>query len=288
MMTQSNILERMTALQASLTKKEKYIAEQILQNPELLNSCSLADIAKNINVGEATIIRFCRSLGFKGFSDFKMEFAIELATQNPTVQTLLDTDIASDDEPDLVANKIQVALNKVVSETISLIDFNVLEQVVNELRLAKRIFLYGVGTSGLLALWGKNKFMRIGLQVDASSNNHLMYMQAALMRKGDVVIGLSHSGQSVETVQSLDIARKAGAKTIAITHNVRSPITKVADYVLHNGNRQYLLQGDSIGTQIAQSFVLDLIYTLLVQAEEEKAITAKQKTVHVILEQRQK
>lgn len=287
-MTKSNILERMAALQASLTKTEKRIAEQILQNPELINNCSLADIAKNINVGEATMIRFCRSLGFDGFSDFKMEFAIELATQNPTVQTLLDTDIASDDEPDLVANKIQVALNKVVSETINLIDFNVLEQVVNELRLAKRIFLYGVGTSGLLALWGKNKFMRIGLQVDASSNNHLMYMQAALMRKGDVVIGLSHSGQSVETVQSLDIARKAGAKTIAITHNVRSPITKVADYVLHNGNRQYLLQGDSIGTQIAQSFVLDLIYTLLVQAEEEKAITAKQKTVHVILEQRQK
>ena len=83
----------------------------------------------------------------------------------------------------------------------------------------------------------------------------------------------------------LSVSKKSKSETVS---SVTSPITKVADYVLHNGNRQYLLQGDSIGTQIAQSFVLDLIYTLLVQAEEEKAITAKQKTVHVILEQRQK
>lgn len=287
-MANNHILERIAALQASLTKTEKRIAEHILQDPELLNNCSLAEIAKNIKVGEATVIRFCRTLGFKGFSDFKMDFVIELATQEQSITTLLDTDISNDDEPELVANKIQIALNKVISETINLLDFNVLEQVVKEVRLAKRIFLYGVGSSGLVAEWAKNKLMRIGIQVDATSDNHFMYMQASLMRKGDVVIGLSHSGQSAETTHALAISRKAGATTIAITHNSRSPITKEADYVLHNGNRQYLLQGDSMGTQTAQSFVLDLIYTLLVQAEEEKALIAKQKTLSVILEQRQK
>lgn len=93
--------------------------------------------------------------------------------------------------------------------------------------------------------------MRIGLQVDAISNNHFMYMQASLMNSHDVVIGISHSGYSKETTHALQIAKNK-ATTIALTHNLRSPITEVADYVLINGHKQGQLQGDSIGTKIAQ------------------------------------
>lgn len=145
-----------------------------------------------------------------------------------------------------------------------------------------------MGSSGITAEDAKNKFMRIGLQVDSTSNNHFMYMQAALMQEGDVVVGISHSGYSKEVIQALNIAKKNSATTIAITHNLRSPITHAADYVLINGNRQGQLQGDSMGTKIAQLFVLDLIYTLIVQATEETATKTKQKTVNVILEQRVK
>ena len=73
---------------------------------------------------------------------------------------------------------------------------------------------------------------------------------------------------------------------MALTHSLRSPVTEYADYVLVNGNKQGKLQGDSIGTKIAQLFVLDLIYALLVQGEEELAVQTKQKTLNVILEQR--
>ncbi|PJG84595.1 MurR/RpiR family transcriptional regulator [Conservatibacter flavescens] len=280
-----HILDTMKALHSSLTKTEKHIAQQILKNPDKLNQASLSEVAGWLDVGEATFIRFCRTLGFKGFSDFKMELAIELATQEQQEQSLLDTEINASDDSLQIALKLQSVINKVISETINLLDFSVLTQVVQELRKAKRLFLFGVGSSGITAEDAKNKFMRIGFQVDAVNNNHFMYMHAALMKKGDVVIGISHSGQSNEIIKALSIAHEAGAKTVAITHNLRSPITKVADYVLHNGNRQSNLQGDSIGTKITQLFVLDLIYTLIVQAEESKAIKLKQKTVDVILEQ---
>ena len=115
-----------------------------------------------------------------------------------------------------------------------------------------------------------------------------MYMQAALMTKKDIVIGISHSGYSKETIQALSIAKKNGATTVSITHNLRSPLTLVSDYVLTSGNRQGQLQGDSIGTKISQLFILDLIYTLLVQAGEEQAVAKKAKTVNVIMEQRAK
>lgn len=276
------ILDTIGALQNSLTKTEKKIANAILSQPDLLSQCSLSDVAKQLDVGEATFIRFCRTLGFKGYTDFKLDLAIELATQEKESNTLLDTDVSETDTAREIAIKLQVTLNNVISETINLLNFTELEKVVDELRRAKRVFLFGVGSSGLTAEDAKHKLMRIGMQTDAVTNNHFMYMQASLLKKGDVVIGISHSGHSEETTKALRIARENNATCIAITHNLRSPITEVADYVLINGNRQGHMQGDSIGTKMTQLFVLDLIYALLVKAEPTKAIQQKQKTLSVL------
>lgn len=280
------ILDTIGALQNSLTKTEKKIANGILSQPDLLSQCSLSEVAQQLDVGEATFIRFCRTLGFKGYTDFKLDLAIELATQERESIALLDTDVSEWDKPKEIASKLQASLNNVVAETINLLDYDVLEKVVDELRRAKRIFLFGVGSSGLTAEDAKHKLMRIGLHTDAVTNNHFMYMQASLMSEGDVVLGISHSGYSEETTKALRIARENNATTIALTHNLRSPITEVADYLLINGNRQGQMQGDSIGTKMAQLFVLDLIYTLLVKAEPTRSIQQKQKTLNVILEQR--
>ncbi|WP_160434298.1 MurR/RpiR family transcriptional regulator [Glaesserella parasuis] len=287
MSARGKILDTIGALQNSLTKTEKKIATVISQ-PDLLNQCSLSKVANQLDVGEATFIRFCRTLGFKGYTDFKLDLAIELATQQKESSTLLDTDVAETDTPKEIAIKLQNTLNNVIAETVNLLDYAELEKVVEELRKADRIFLFGVGSSGLTAEDAQHKLMRIGLHAAAVTNNHFMYMQAALLKKGDIVIGISHSGYSEETTKALKISRDNGAITVAITHNLRSPITEEADYVLINGNRQGHMQGDSIGTKMTQLFVLDLIYAMLVKAEPEKAIQQKQKTLNVILEQRLK
>ena len=124
--------------------------------------------------------------------------------------------------------------------------------------------------------------MRIGLRVDAVTNNHFMYMQATLLNAGDVAIAISHSGSSPETVHALTLAKQAGATTVALTHNLGSPLSEVADFSLINGNRQGTLQGDSIGTKTAQLFVLDLLYTLLVQAAPEQARETKLRTMRAL------
>ncbi|MGR6833384.1 MurR/RpiR family transcriptional regulator [Aliivibrio wodanis] len=142
-----------------------------------------------------------------------------------------------------------------------------------------------MGSSGLTAESAKHKFMRIGLNVDAFTNNHFMYIKSSLMQPGDFAVGLSHSGNSVETTKALRLAKENGATTIAITHNPRSDITKFSDYVLVNGNRQGQLQGDSIGTKISQLFVLDLIYTLLVKRDISGAKANKLKTTEALSNQ---
>ena len=287
MVRNGNVLNSISSLYQSLNKTEKKIADVITQSPNVVTQYSLAQLAERLDVGEATLVRFCRTLGFKGFSDFKLAFSIDLAkTREGRDDTVLETEILPNDDSQTIAHKLQSAINAVMDETINLLDFHQLEVVVEAIRSANKVFLFGVGSSGVTAEEAKNKLMRIGMQVDASGNNHFMYMQVALLRKNDVAIGISHSGYSQETAHALKIAKENGATTVALTHSMRSPLTEHADFVLVNGNKQGKLQGDSIGTKTAQLFVLDLIYALLVQAEQDKAIKTKEKTLNVILEQR--
>ena len=121
-----NILNTISSLYRSLTKTEKKIADAILLNPDLAVQAPLAEIAAHLEVGEATFVRFCRTLGFKGFSDFKLELSIELATKDGKDNTVLDSDITDSDNSLNIAHKLKSAINNVMDETINLLDLSLI------------------------------------------------------------------------------------------------------------------------------------------------------------------
>lgn len=277
------ILDTLGAMQSSMTRVGKSIAQFVMTSPHKVTQLSIADLSEEVNAGEASVIRFCRQLGYKGFQNFKIELAIELAmTDTDDNSTLLEAEIQKADDAHTIGLKLQGAISTVLSETLNLLDMEQVERVVEALHSCNSTFIFGVGASGLTAEEMKHKLMRIGMRVDALTNNHFMYMQAALLKAGDVAIGISHSGHSPETTHALSLAKQAGAITVALTHNLGSPLSKVADITLINGNRQGRLQGDSIGTKTAQLFVLDLIYTLLVQKDPEAARANKLRTMDAL------
>lgn len=274
------ILDTLGAMQNSLTRVAQRIAHYILQSPLRVTQLSIAELSRETQAGEATVIRFCRTLGYKGFQDFKMDLAIELATSDAEASSpLLDAEIAASDDAHTIGRKLQNTINNVLSETLNLLDMQQVSLVVDALRNSQSVYIFGVGSSGITAEDMKHKLMRIGLRVDAVTNNHFMYMQATLLKAGDVAIAISHSGDSNETVHALKLAKQAGATTVALTHNLGSPLSETADFSLINGNRQGTLQGDSMGTKTAQLFVIDLLYTLLVQAAPEQARETKLRTM---------
>ncbi|MCL9783787.1 MurR/RpiR family transcriptional regulator [Vibrio sp. S4M6] len=277
-----NIIYTIGSLYNSLTPSAKRIADYVVSHPDNISKLSIADMSKAVNAGDATIIRFCRTLGFKGYQEFKLELAVEVSTSEATESSILDTDITTDDSAEILGKKLQLAIDNVLSETLMLVDFSQLEEAASVLGKAKSIYFFGVGSSGISAESAKYKYMRIGLDVDAFSNNHFMYVKASLLQPGDVAIGISHSGESAETIKSLKLAKNNGAMTIALTHNPRSSLAKFADSVLVNGNNQGQLQGDSIGTKVSQLFVLDLLYTLLVQRDMSGTMANKLKTTEAI------
>ncbi|MFA1561786.1 SIS domain-containing protein [Aliivibrio fischeri] len=280
-----NIIDTIGSLYNSLTPSSKRIADYVMSNATQVSKHSIAELSQIVNAGDATIIRFCRTLGFKGYQDFKMELAIEVSNLQGREKEIFDTDVTAEDNAEVIGHKLQSTIESVLAETMNLLNFQSLESVAEALKDAKAIYFFGVGSSGLTAESAKHKFMRIGLNVDAFTNNHFMYIKSSLMQSGDFAVGLSHSGNSVETTKALRLAKENGATTIAITHNPRSDITKYSDYVLVNGNRQGQLQGDSIGTKISQLFVLDLIYTLLVKRDISGAKANKLKTTEALSNQ---
>ncbi|PSW99679.1 MurR/RpiR family transcriptional regulator [Photobacterium iliopiscarium] len=276
------ILDTLGSLRDSLTPSARRIADYVLVQPQRVTELSIAELAQQATVGEASIIRFCRALNFKGFQDLKMKLAIEVATPHETEKHMLDTELTADDDAEHIGRKLQQTINNVLGETLNLLDFSKLEAVARALQQQKRIYFFGVGSSGITAEDAKNKLMRIGFDVDALTNNHFMYMKAALLNRDDVAIGISHSGTSKETIKALALAKECGATTVALTHNPLSPLAELSDYVLINGNRQGQLQGDSIGTKITQLFVLDMLYTLLVRDNPQHTRQQKYKTTQAL------
>lgn len=277
------ILHLMGSLYESMTPSSQRIVEFIKANPADVTKSSIADLSQQIKVGEATIIRFCRLLGFKGFQDFKMELAVEVSYLNQLDKSILNTDIHSDDPIELVGLKLKNNIQAVLEESLNLLNFDTLKAVAESIKKKQRIYFFGVGSSGLTAEEAKNKFMRIGFNVDALTNNHFMYMKASLLQKGNLVFGISHSGGSIETIKGLKIAKEAGATTVALTHNPKSALCQYADWVLLNGSQQGPLQGDLLDTKIAQLYVLDLLYVLLVMKNPSSAIENKLKTTKALM-----
>lgn len=276
-----DILASIRSVRSSLTASAQRIADYILKNPQQVTMISTSELATLSGVGEASLIRFCKKMGYTGFQDFKILLAVSLAN-NHKQPSLLSNEITLNDKMEIVGEKLQLILQQVLSETQSLLDFDVLNDVSNAIMQASSITFFGVGSSGITAEDAKNKLMRIGYNVDAIANNHFMYMKASLLTSSDVVISISHSGESPETIKALRIAKEAGAMTVALTHNSRSTLCNYADKILINGNHESWLQGDSIGTKVAQIFILDLLYTELVRADIENAQNNKLKTTQSI------
>ncbi|WP_312983637.1 MurR/RpiR family transcriptional regulator [Atlantibacter sp.] len=269
------ILATLGAMQSSLSRTSQRIAQFILQNPQRVTLLTVAGLAQDTQAGEASIVRFCRLLGFRGFQDFKRDLTIELARSD----AMLDADITPDDDVDAISAKLQETVSSVLAQTRTLLDAHQVRRAVDALLNAGTVYLFGVGSSGICAQEMKHKLMRVGLRAVALQDNHEMAMQAALLRPDDVAIAISHSGASPETVKALRLAKAAGATTVALTHNLATPLLEHADITLINGHHQGELQGDSLATRVAQAFVLDMLYSLLVQARPEQARANKLKTM---------
>lgn len=260
----------------SLTKSEKKVADFIFKKSDDILYYSITDFSEEAFVSESTILRFCRRIGLKGYQDFKLTLAKGLAeTDSPSYSS----ESSTDNYVDIISNNTI----KAIQNMSLLVDRDELEQVVDYIDQAKSVYFFGVGTSGLTALDAKNRFIRIGKSVDAIVDPHIQAMVAATLSEDDLVIGISISGSTQDTIDSLEIAKKNGATIVALTYYLRSPITKLADIIVPAGEKESPLEGGSLSAKIAQLYIIDLLCTGLVMKNKDYSLRMKEKTADAVV-----
>ena len=261
---------------------EKAVAEFVLNNAEQVMQMSVSEAARDIGVGESTVIRFCRSLGYKGYQEFKLRLAQDLV--EPV--EFIHENITFADSCAALAQKVFQTNIKAVEDTMKALDTDMVEVAAQALSKARRIDIYGVGYSSFTALDAKLKFVRFGLSADAYGDAHLQVMAAASLSSSDVAIGISNSGSTKDVVDALTTARKSGATTIAITNFSPSPITRASDVVLLTASPESPLGGEVLTSRIAQLCVLDVLSVALAVTLGEGCLELIRKTSEAVKKKR--
>lgn len=257
------LLVRLRALRPSLSPAEERVAEQVLADPRGTAAMTISELATVATTSETTVLRFSKRLGLTGYPSLRLALAEESA--RPRALASSQTDISAADSIDDVIHKIALADASAVEETAQQLDRHALEQTAKLIASAVRVDIYGYGASALVAADLQQKLHRIGCLAFAWSDPHLALTSAALLGSRDIAIGISHSGTTRETIESIVTAKANGAHTVAITNFPMSPLAQAADLVLTTAARETALRSGATASRIAALTVVDCLYIVVAQ-----------------------
>lgn len=211
------MLDRIKASLSSLAPAEQRVGTLVLTDPRAFANLPVSELASRANVSKPTVVRFCRSMGYDGLSDFKLKLAGSVSEGVPFIHRSVDADDKTSDVLVKVIDNTVAAFLKYRNDAST----TSLEKAVVALaathKTGRRVEFFGVGNSGIVALDAQHKFFRLGITSIAYSDGHMQVMSASLMGPGDCVVVISNSGRTRDLMDAADIARKNGATTIVIT-----------------------------------------------------------------------
>ncbi|MEM1288140.1 MAG: MurR/RpiR family transcriptional regulator [Pseudomonadota bacterium] len=222
-----NVLEVITRSLPRLRKSERRVAETVLDDPSKVLSGTLAELSREAQVSEPTVIRFANAIGCDGFRDLRIKMARSLAFARTTSHSAIDS---SDDLSVLVSKIFDFNLSN-LNWVNARLDQTILKAAVETLRSARRIEFFGYGASAIVALDAQQKFPLFGVPCGAPLDGHQMLMTASMLRAGDVVVSISNTGETEEVVNATRTAHDKGAATIGIT-GAPGPLVRHCDIAL--------------------------------------------------------
>jgi RpiR family carbohydrate utilization transcriptional regulator len=211
------VLDRIRASMPSLAPAEQRVARLVLVDPRAFASLPVSELADRAHVSKPTVVRFCRSMGYDGLSDFKLKLAGSVSEGVPFIHRSVDADDKTGDVLVKVVDNAVAAFLKYRNDASAFAIEKAAEALVATHRTRGRIEFYGVGNSGVVALDAQHKFFRLGVNTISYSDGHMQVMSATLLGPGDCVVVISNSGRTRDLMDACDIARRNGATAIVIT-----------------------------------------------------------------------
>lgn len=275
------ILEKLENPDFKASKSDKIIMEYIKNNLEDVVYMPISQIAKKNNLGEATITRFARKMGFNSLQDFKVTLAQETSSAT-NKKNIISSNIENGESAIETAKKLLNSNINILSNTVDIINNEDIHRCTELIKQAKRVYFVGIGYSGIIAQDSNYKFMRIGLNCTCFDSSHTMIMMSSIMDENDLIVAISHSGETDEIIKTVNIAKSNNVKIISITENKESKLKDLSDVNLSYISGETIFETGSISSKLAQIFIIDLVYTQVVKEQFNESLERKVKTTNAI------
>lgn len=267
-----------------LTPLETKVVETVVSQRSFSAETPLKQVAAQAGVSEAMVVKITKKLGFAGYREFRT--ALSLYNQLPTAE--MHQELSTDDTSQEIIQKVFRTSIQALEETLAILDVEAFDRVADLIHAARQRDFYGVGGSAQIARDVAHKFLRIGVRTNVYDDSHLMLMSAALLGKGDVAVGFSHSGNTIAVIEAMQLARRNGAHTVAITNYNESILAQNVDVVLCSTAQGSPLMGENAAARIAQLNILDAVFVAVAQRNYGEAESNIKKTMAAVASKRKK
>lgn len=250
-------LIRLRGVYDSLKRAERRAADYLLAAPEQIADAGVVQFAEGAGCSEATVVRLAQRLGYGGFPELRAEFA------HPETEpsAIAYRDVRSGDSPEAVVRKVFENSVQALRDTLGALDLRQYHAAVEALIAADRIAFFGLGNAAVVAREAYHKFLRIGVPVFTAEDPDLqLIILKSQMRRGDLLVTISYSGESKPTLAAARLARAQGLRVLAVTNFPRSSLAEAADVVLLTAVFQEHVNGEIGSKRLAQLAVLESLY----------------------------
>jgi DNA-binding MurR/RpiR family transcriptional regulator len=269
--TLATISDALPKLKGSAQK----VAQFIINAPRESINLTITELGGRAGVSDASIVRFAQALGYSGFHALKLGLAEDLVSP----MWLVHEDVNPDDGPASAVQKAMTAGMRSLEDTARILDVSMLEAAVFALCNAHQVELFASGNSIPLAMDLNFRLTKIGLRSRFAIDPTIQEMYASLATAEDVVVGISHTGSSKDTVYALQLAKERGAKTICITNHSDSPLTRYGDFCLFTSTRVSHFREEEMASNLATLALTEALYVGICVQRSDASTQAVSKTM---------
>lgn len=249
-----------------LTPKEKVVADYILDNPQNLIDLSVKELAENSNSSTGAVIRLFKKLNYESYNKMKLDM-VKSDLKEEEISSFI---INEGDSITVMAKKLENIIHETVSAVVNTCNFNKLESLVVKLQKAESIYLFGIGSSAIIAMDLQSKLIRLNKKVFFHQDSHTQISSSVFANENDVVIAFSYSGQTKEVNLAVKNAKENGAFIIGVTKSASSLFADLCDHVFYLPNNEGEFRLGAVKSRYAEFVVSDLLYFIIAQKDFEQ------------------
>lgn len=260
-----SVLDKILCVYKELYEAEKKIADYVINKKEKVIEMTVSELAAQSNVSEATIVRFCKKCGLKGFYDLKINIAKDMVKlKDSTISNKLDSNNIGQSLQNILANKIEE-----LKQTILMMDEREIKKILDIIKNARIVQFAAVGNTIPVAMDGTYKFNQLGISAVTNTIWETQLAFTYTLTKDDVVIVISNSGSAKKLVTLLEIANERKATTISITNHENSPVANESKYHINTSTREKLFLDEFSFSRVSAMVVIEVLYLLLTQDKKD-------------------